>query len=87
MNSSDPKFQTPSNQPVRQPWLPKFGIAEMMLGMMILCVMGAAFSYARLAFENHSGRPIFVIFTLAAPIALVLILSAYRAMKKWLQRL
>ena len=67
------------------PWLPRFGIAEMMLATMILCVMAAAFSYLRSAIQNNRGRPVFVIFTLASPIALVLVLSAYIGLKKWLR--
>lgn len=68
-----------------QPWLPRFGIAEMMLAMLVLCVMAAAGSYLKLAIDNNRGRPIFVIFTLASPIALVLVLSAYLALKRWLR--
>ena len=68
-----------------KPWLPQFGIAEMMLAMMIFCVMAAAGSYLRSAIQNDRGRPVFVIFTLASPIALVVILSAYTALKRWLR--
>ena len=78
-SSSEP---TPSP---RQPFLPRFGIAEMMLTVMILCVMGAAGGYLRNAFENNNGRAVFVIFTLAAPIALVLVLSMYLSLKRWLR--
>ena len=70
----------------RPPWLPRFGLAEMMLAMMIFSVMGAAGSYLMRAINrgDGSGRPAFVIFTLAAPIALVLVLSFYRALRRWL---
>lgn len=68
-----------------QPWLPRFGIAEMMLAMMIFCVMAAGGSYYRSAVENSRGKAVFVIFTLASPVALVLIMSAYVSMKRWLQ--
>lgn len=67
------------------PWLPRFGIAEMMLAMMILCVMAAAGSYMSTAIRDGRGRAIFVIFTLASPIALVLVLSAYLGLKRWLK--
>jgi hypothetical protein len=69
----------------RQPFLPRFGIAEMMLTVMILCVMGAAGGYLRGAIQNNNGRAVFVIFTLAAPIALVLVLSTYLGLKRWLR--
>ena len=68
-----------------QPWLPQFGIAEMMLAMLVLSVMAAAGSYLKLAIDNNGGQPIFVIFKLASPIALVLVLSAYLALKRWLR--
>ena len=58
-----------------------------MLTMMILSVMGAAGGYLRNAIQNNNGRAVFVIFTLAAPIALVLVLSAYRSLKRWMQSL
>ena len=78
---SDPSQQS-SGMP---PWLPRFGLAEMMLTMLIFCVMGAAGSYLMQVREG-SGRAIFVIFTLASPIALVLILSTYKGLRRWLQR-
>ena len=79
---SEPPMPPPDSP---KPWLPQFGIAEMMLAMMILCVMAAAGSYLRSASENDRGRAVFVIFTLASPIALVLVLSAYTTLKRWLQ--
>lgn len=82
----DPQETTNPRDPSgRQPYLPRFGIAEMMLTVMILCVMGAAGGYLRNAIENNHGRAVFVIFTLAAPIALVLVLSTYLSLKRWLR--
>lgn len=81
MTTPDPSESTPP----RQPFMPRFGIAEMMLTVMILCVMGAAGGYLRNAVENNNGRAVFVIFTLAAPIALVLVLSMYLSLKRWLR--
>jgi len=57
----------------------------MMLAMIICCVMGAAGGYLRKAIANNNGRPIFVMFTLAAPMVLVLILSGYLSLKRWLR--
>lgn len=80
-------MNTPQEQPkVSKPWLPRFGIAEMMLAMMIFCVMGAAGGYLKQAADNNRARPVFVIFTLASPIALVLVLSAYLNLKRWLRK-
>ncbi len=73
--------------PSRPPWRPRFGLAEMMLAMMIFSVMGAAGSYLRGAIKQGQGRAVFVIFTLAAPIALVLVLSFYKALRRWLANL
>jgi hypothetical protein len=56
----------------------------MMLAMMIFCVMAAAGNYLRSAIQNDQGKAVFVIFTLASPVALVLALSAYLALKRWL---
>ena len=78
-------MNTPEPKPANQPWLPQFGIAEMMLVMLVLCVMAAAGSYLKLAIDNNRGTSIFVIFTLASPIALVLVLSAYLSLKRWLR--
>ncbi len=77
----------PAPPPNRPPWLPRFGLAEMMLAMMIFSVMGAAGSYLMLAINKGQGRAVFVIFTLAAPIALVLVLSFYKALRRWLANL
>jgi hypothetical protein len=79
MHESSPQ---PSAKP---PWLPRFGLAELMLSMLIFCVMGAAGSYLMRVREGN-GRAVFVIFTLAAPIALVLVLSTYRGLRRWLAR-
>ena len=75
-----------SQRPHRPPWLPRFGLAEMMLAMMIFSVMGAAGSYLMRAINQGttSGRAVFVIFTLAAPMALVMVLSFYATLKRWL---
>lgn len=78
-------MSTPPEKPNSSPWLPQFGIAEMMMTMLIFCVMAAGGSYFRSASENGRARAVFVIFTLASPVALVLIMSAYVALKKWLR--
>ena len=65
----------------------KFGIAEFMMATMIVCVMAAGGNYLRGAIKNGQGRAVFSIFTLASPMALVLILSAYLAFKRWIKSL
>gem|GEM_PF-5524619 len=80
-----PNQPRPPQPSTAQPWLPQFGIAEMMLAMLIFCVMAAAGSYFWSAAQNGRGRAVFVIFTLASPVALVLVLSAYVSLKRWLR--
>lgn len=68
------------------PWLPRFGLAELMLAMVIFSVMAAAGSYLVRAHQDGRGRAVFVIFTLCAPIVLVLILSGYKQLQRWSRR-
>lgn len=75
------------NRPQQRSVLPQFGIAEIMMATMIFCVMAAAGNYLRSAIKNGQGRAVFAIFTLASPMALVLILSAYQAIKRWVKKL
>ena len=67
--------------------MPQFGIAEIMMATMIICVMAAAGNYLRTAVKNGQGRAVFALFTLASPMALVLILGAYQAIKRWVRKL
>lgn len=64
---------------------PRFGIAEIMMATLIVCVLATAGNYLKDAFKNGQGRATFAIFTLASPMALVLILSAYLGLKKWIR--
>lgn len=78
----------PRSQPKRTTsFFPQFGIAEIMMATMIICVMAAAGNYLRTAVKNGQGRAVFALFTLASPMALVLILGAYQAVKRWVKRL
>ncbi len=58
------------------PWQPRFGIGTLLLVMMIVSVMGAAASYfARALQGDRSAQVAFVLFTIAAPLLLVVIVS------------
>ena len=85
---SDQAGSQQANNSAGPPWLPQFGIAEMMLAMLIFCVMAAAGSYWRSAAMSNksSGKAVFVIFTLCSPVALVMLMSAYVALKRWLRQ-
>ena len=81
-------MNSPTQQPKRRTSLfPQFGIAEIMMATMIICVMAAAGNYLRSAMENGQGRAVFALFTLASPMALVLILGAYQGIKRWVKKL
>jgi cation transporter-like permease len=71
--------EPPENVP--RPWQPRFGIGTMLLLMLVVSVMAAAASYFVRAL--HGGRVFqlaFILFTLAAPLVLVVIVSLARAL-------
>jgi hypothetical protein len=73
--------------PPHKVWQPKFGLATMMLVMLVFCVMAAAGSYLLRAVDaGTSPRAVFIIFTLAAPVLVVVALSAFRQCLRWLDR-
>jgi len=77
----------PENQQPQRRWQFRFGIAEIMMITLIFCVMAAAGNYLRSSIENGSGRAVFSIFTLVSPMALILVLSAYTALRRWVKNL
>jgi hypothetical protein len=65
----------------------RFGLATMMLVMLVFGVMAAAASYLLRA--TRAGVPtsaVFVIFTIAAPVLLVVLMSVFSGAMKWLDR-
>jgi hypothetical protein len=73
---------------LQPPWQPRFGLATLMLAMLVFSVMGAAgFYLVRGIRQGTSLKAVFVIFTLAAPMLLLVALSAYRQILVWLGRL
>jgi Na+/melibiose symporter-like transporter len=70
LRHDDERQQTP------RPWQPRFGIGTMLLLMLIVCVVGAAASYFVRALQGgRSAQLAFILFTLAAPLLLVVIVS------------
>ena len=58
-----------------------------MLVMVVFCMMGTAGRYLMLAIrEGTSPKAVFVIFTLAAPMLLVVVLSLMRVAIRWVRR-
>jgi hypothetical protein len=60
----------------------------MMLVTLVFCVMAAAGSYLVRAVGGGDVplRPVFIIFTLAAPALVVVALSLFRQFLRWLER-
>ena len=77
-NVNDPRQNIP------RPWQPRFGMGTMLLLMLVVSVMGAAASYfVRYLRAMEGGREsqlAFILFTLAAPLVLVVIVSLLHAL-------
>ena len=72
-----------SPDPVPRPWQPRIGLGTILLLMLIASVTAAAASYfVRYVGAVRGGREfqlLFIIFTLAAPLLLVVIVSLFQA--------
>jgi hypothetical protein len=72
---------------VPQPWQPRFGLGGMMMVMLVLAVVAAGASYmVRAQSEGQSLQLAFILFTLAAPVLLVVAVSLLRQVMVWLNR-
>ena len=73
-----------SRDQVPQPWQPRFGMGTILLLMLVVCVMAAAASYfVRYIGAVRGGREfqlLFILFTLAAPLLLVVIVSLFQSL-------
>ncbi len=75
----------PSNVP--KPWQPRFGLAGLMMVMLVLAVVAAAASYMVRAQEGgQSLKLAFILFTLAAPVLLMVAVSLLRQVVVWISR-
>lgn len=63
---------------VPRPWQPRFTIATLMLVMVVCSVMAAAGSYLMRSLQRgtHGSQLTFVLFTVASPVLLLVIVSA-----------
>ena len=78
---SDPlEYKEPPPPP--RPWQPRFGISTMLLTMLIVSIVGVAAShYVRaLQQDGRTAQLMFIVFTLAAPLLLVVAVSSARAL-------
>ena len=86
--SESPESHSVSIQPADGvPAGPRVGIFTLMLLMVVFCVMGSAgFYLMRSIQKGTSPRAVFVMFTLAAPGVLVIVMSMSRILLRWLAR-
>jgi len=73
---------------VPQPWRPRFGIGSLLMVMLVFSVTGAAGFYLvrSLGERDRSAHLTFILFTLAAPILLMVAVSIIRQIVVWLSR-
>ncbi len=80
--STDPRNITP-------PWRPRFGLAGLMLVMLVVSMMAAAAFYLVRALKGGRGWQLaFILFTLVAPIIIGITTSIFREVihKKFLSK-
>ena len=70
-----PGASSPPDLP--RPWQPRFGLGTLLMVMLVICVMAASASYlARiLRAGGRAGQLTFILFTLAAPMLLMVLIS------------
>ena len=83
-----------TNAPERPPqvpraWRPRFGLGTLLLAMLVVSVVAAAGSYMVRAFATGTGRSAqltFMLFTLAAPMLLMVVVSVAYQVFLWMER-
>ena len=81
-NDHQPKRDVP------EPWRPRFGISSLLMVMLVFSVTGAAGYYLvrSLGERDRSAHLTFILFTLSAPILLMVVVSLVRRIIVWLNR-
>jgi hypothetical protein len=81
-NDHQPKPDVP------EPWRPRYGIGALLMVMLVFSVTGAAGYYLvqSLGEKDRSAHLTFILFTLAAPILLMVVVSVIRRIVVWLNR-
>ena len=77
---------TQQNSELPRPWQPRFSMTAMLLLMLVVSVVAAGASY--LVRSNNTDRVFqlaFILFTLAAPLLLLVVVSLCRAILRWLR--
>jgi hypothetical protein len=72
-----------------EPWRPRFSLGTMLLVMMIVCVIAAGVSYAYRAYRLNAISPLalqltFLIFMLASPAIVMVVVSVVWQLVVWL---
>jgi Na+/melibiose symporter-like transporter len=82
---SDPWEDEPKARPSN--WQFRFGMGGLMLAMLVACVMAAAASYSYQAIRGRTSmRFVLVLFTVAGPMLLLVVVSMLVGVIKWLKR-
>ena len=87
MTGAAPRPQSPRSE-VPRPWQPRFTIGTMLLVMVVFSVMAAAGSYLMRSLQQgtHGSQLIFVLFTVASPVLLVVVVSLLWKITAWFSR-
>ena len=77
--------ETARPQTIPAVWQPRFGIGSLLLVMFIFSAMGSAGFYLVRGLEGSRGFQLaFILFTLAAPVLLVVVVSLLRVVYDWI---
>ena len=78
----------PQRPDVPRPWQPRFTVTTLLMVMLVCCVTAAAGSYLMRSLEadTRSAQLTFILFTLAAPVLLLVVVSLLRHLIGWLGR-
>jgi hypothetical protein len=75
------------SEPTGRGWQPRFGLGSLLLIMIVVGAMAASGNYFLRGIRGGRGAQVsFVLFTLAAPLLLVMLVSGVRALVAWWQR-
>lgn len=67
-------------------WQPRFGLASLMLFILVCCMMAAAGRHLVAGLSaSKSARAVFVIFVLTLPVLLLIALNAFHQLTSWLR--
>ena len=75
------------NRPTQSGFRFRFGIGTLLLVMVVVSVTAAAASYMVRGNQQEGwGRLVFILFTLAAPVMLLVVISVLHVVLSWLNR-